>query len=44
MKKILFFVLGAALLAGCGTMQGGFGKPAGANSEIQVFESGRTVV
>ena len=28
MKKILFFVLGAALLAGCGTMQsGGFGKP-----------------
>jgi len=28
MKKILFFVLGAALLAGCGTMQGGFGKPA----------------
>ena len=29
MKKILMWILGAALLAGCGTMQsGGFGKPA----------------
>ena len=29
MKKILAFILGAAVLAGCGTMQsGGFGKPA----------------
>ena len=28
MKKILMWMLGAALLAGCGTMQGGFGKPA----------------
>jgi hypothetical protein len=27
MKKILMWILGAALLAGCGTMQGGFGKP-----------------
>jgi hypothetical protein len=27
MKKILAFILGAAVLAGCGTMQGGFGKP-----------------
>ena len=28
MKKILMWMLGAALLAGCGTMQGGVGKPA----------------
>jgi predicted small secreted protein len=28
MKKILMWMLGAALLAGCGTMQsGGFGRP-----------------
>jgi predicted small secreted protein len=28
MKKLLMWMLGAALLAGCGTMQnGGFGRP-----------------